>query len=188
MATANKTQPTEIDIDDFVDGIADEVRREDSRKVLTIMKSASKLQPRVWSSGIVGFGDLHYKGAGGREGDWFKIGFAPRKAALSIYTMCDRKLLSSHLAKLGKYSTEGGCIYIKRLSDINLDVFKQMMSDAFKLTPDLYISESHERAAKKAATKASPKKLTVKKPVAKKTASTKVAAKKPAAKKTAKKR
>jgi hypothetical protein len=127
-----KTKQTTASVDDFVAGIEDEQKRADSRTIIDLMAEATKEEPRMWGTSIVGFGFLRYKSpATGREVDWFRIGFAPRKANLTLYFMG----LARHekaLQKLGKYKVGGGCLYIKKLSDVDMKVLKQIISEAAK--------------------------------------------------------
>lgn len=126
-----KTQPTASDVDALIDGIEDAARREDCRTLLALMKRASGVEPTVWSSGAVGFGTFHYKSSSGREGDWFPVGFASRKAAITVYLGLSLEELAQLLARLGKHTTGKGCIYIKRLADVDLGVLEELVADAY---------------------------------------------------------
>jgi hypothetical protein len=127
-----KTKPTAQSVDAFIDAIADEQKRNDSRIILAMMEKATKEKPKLWGSAIVGFGDVRYKSpATGREVDWFRIGFAPRKANLSLYLM-DLTRHADALPKLGKHKTGVGCLYINKLADVDVKVLEGMVKAAVK--------------------------------------------------------
>lgn len=96
------------------------------------MQKVSGEPPVMWGAGIVGFGNMRYKYASGREGDWMRVGFAPRKGQLSLYATCDVRLLEDELKELGKYTTGKGCIYIKRLSDVDSSKLEDLIEVAYK--------------------------------------------------------
>lgn len=123
----NKTQPTEVSVSDFLASIDDEQKRADSLVVAQLMEAATGEPPKMWGPAIVGYGTYHYVYASGREGDWMLTGFSPRKTALTVYLMSGVERQTELLAKLGKYKTGKSCLYIKRLSDINLDVLREMI-------------------------------------------------------------
>lgn len=123
----NKTQPTEVSVSDFLASIDDEQKRADSQVVAQLMEAATGEPPKMWGPSIVGYGTYHYVYASGREGDWMLTGFSPRKTALTVYLMAGVERQTELLAKLGKYKTGKSCLYIKRLSDINLDVLREMI-------------------------------------------------------------
>lgn len=128
-----KTKPTTVSVDDYINKVENEQKRKDSFVLMEMMKKASGEEPVLWGSSIIGFGNKRYKSpASGREVDWFLIGFAPRKASLSVYTMMDTKKRESFLKKLGKYKTDGGCIYINKLEDVDLKVLKGLIDEALK--------------------------------------------------------
>ena len=123
-----KTKPTSVSVVDFINNLQNEQQRMDSFTLLEMMKKASGEEPVVWSSSIIGFGFKRYKSPGtGREVDWLKIGFAPRKANLSLYLMLNIKEKADVLKKLGKHKTGVGCLYINKLEDIDLDVLNAMI-------------------------------------------------------------
>ncbi|TDH28568.1 DUF1801 domain-containing protein [Segetibacter sp. 3557_3] len=128
-----KTKPTAVDVIDFINSVESPQKRADSFTILEIMKEARGEQPKMWGSSIVGFGDLRYKSpTSGREVDWFVIGFSPRKANLSLYLGLNVQQHAAALKKLGKYKTGVGCLYINKLSDVNMDVLKDMIVAAAK--------------------------------------------------------
>lgn len=122
-----KTKPTAASVEDFINDLQLEQKRNDSFVLLEMMKKATGEEPTLWSNSIIGFGYKRYKSpATSREVDWFRIGFAPRKANLSLYFIS----LAAHeaaLQKLGKYKAGGGCIYINKLADIDLEVLQGMI-------------------------------------------------------------
>ena len=123
-----KTKPTSASVEDFINGVKDEQKRRDSFTLLEMMKKASGEEPVLWSSSIIGFGIKRYKSpATGREVDWLKIGFSPRKANLSLYISVGIKEHEAALKKLGKHKTGVGCLYINKLDDIDIKVLKGMI-------------------------------------------------------------
>ncbi|HEY6434971.1 MAG TPA: DUF1801 domain-containing protein [Ignavibacteriaceae bacterium] len=122
-----KTKPTSLSVKDFIDGIADEQKRKDSHIILKLMEKAMKEKPKMWGSSMIGFGEVRYKSpATGREVDWFKIGFSPRKANLSLHLM-DLKRHADSFSKLGKFKTGSGCLYINKLEDIDIKVLEKII-------------------------------------------------------------
>ena len=127
-----KTKQTEPSVDDFISKVENEQKRKDSYALLTLMEKASNEKPKMWGSSIIGFGNKRYKSpSSGREVDWFKIGFSPRKANLTVY-LIDLQQHAGALKKLGKHKTGGGCIYINKLSDIDIKVLEKMIHEALK--------------------------------------------------------
>jgi hypothetical protein len=123
-----KTKPTSSSVEDFINGINDEQKRKDCFVLLEMMKKATGEEPILWSNSIIGFGNKRYKSpATGREVDWFKIGFSPRKANFSLHLILDIKKYAVELKKLGKHKTGVGCLYINKLEDIDLKVLKEMI-------------------------------------------------------------
>ena len=130
-----KTKPTSSSVDSFIDSIPDEQKRKDSRTILTMMEKAMKEKPKMWGSSMIGFGDKRYKSpATGREVEWFKIGFSPRKANLSLH-LIDLNRHADALKKLGKYKTGVGCLYINKLEDVDLKTLEKMIDAAAKSKP-----------------------------------------------------
>lgn len=125
-----KTQVTKASVDKFLEGIKDEKKRQDCYKILKIMKKATKAEPKMWGTSIVGFGDYHYVYASGREGDWFITGFSPRVQNLTLYMMGGFD--SEALQRLGKYKTGKGCLYINKLSDVDLKVLNELITKSVK--------------------------------------------------------
>ena len=122
-----KTKPTDQSVEDFINNIEDEKRRQDCRTILQIMQEASGEQARMWGDSIVGLGSYDYKYASGREGNWFLTGFSPRKRDLTLYIMAGFDQFAGLLERLGKHKTGVGCLYIKRVEDIDLGVLKELI-------------------------------------------------------------
>ena len=121
-----KTKKNELSVEGFLNSITDEQKRKDSFVILDLMKKASKSEPKMWGSSIVGFGEVHYKYASGHEGDICKIGFSPRKQSISFY-LSGIPAIKSQLENLGKYKTGKGCLYINKLSDVDIKVLKEII-------------------------------------------------------------
>ena len=115
----NKTKPTKLSVKAFIDALTDPVRRADAKALTKLMQNAFGEKPRMWGPSIIGFGSCHYKYESGREGDMPVIAFSPRKAATVLYGLIGFDEASALLAKLGKHSIGKGCLYIKKLSDVD---------------------------------------------------------------------
>lgn len=126
----NKTKKTRADVIKFMDSIENSKKREDSVRILNLMKEISGEEPRMWGPSIIGFGNYHYKYKSGREGDFFLTGFSPRKSALTLYIMGGFGRYEELLAKLGKYNHGKSCLYIKNLEDVEIDVLKNLISES----------------------------------------------------------
>lgn len=122
-----KTKPTDADIDTFLQSIPDDRKRQDSYAVLEMMQTATGTPPRLWGSNIIGFGSYHYTYASGRAGDWFVVGFSPRKQNLTLYLMGGLDQHADLLARLGKHKLGKGCLYINRLQDVDQDVLRDLI-------------------------------------------------------------
>jgi len=133
MAKADpKTRETGASVEDFLNSIANDQRRADSFKVMEIMKRLSGREPKMWGPAIVGFGSAPIKYASGRELDWPIIAFSPRKANLTLYIGAGEGKYEVLKSKLGKYSTGKGCLYIKRLSDVDEKVLAELIKESLK--------------------------------------------------------
>lgn len=123
-----KTKPTAVSVAEFINIISEEQKRTDCWVILDLMKKATGEEPAIWGSSLVGFGNVRYKSpATGREVDWFKIGFAPRKANISLYLTMDIKKQGDALVRLGKHKTGVGCLYINKLADVDMNVLQEMI-------------------------------------------------------------
>ena len=122
-----QTTPNELSVDDFIDAIESEQKRDDSRALLKIMKEITGDAPTMWGTSIIGFGKYHFRYESGREGDWMVAGFSPRKQNLTIYMMGGFENQSDLLTKIGKVKSSVGCLYVKKLVDIDLQILKEMI-------------------------------------------------------------
>ena len=127
-----KTKVTESSVHEFLESIADDEKRKDTYVLFNMMKKATKNEARMWGDSIVGFGDYHYVGKSGREGDWFLAGLSPRKQTLTLYMLGGWEQHDGLLAKVGKYSVGKGCLYIKRLADVDLSILNKLIVEAVK--------------------------------------------------------
>jgi len=125
-----KTRATRASVEKFLEGIKDEKKRQDCYQLVKIMKKATKSEPRMWGTSIIGFGDYHYVYESGREGDWFITGFSPRSQNLTLYMMGGFD--SETLKKLGKYKTGKGCLYINKLEDVDVKVLNELITKSVK--------------------------------------------------------
>ena len=138
MAKAElKTKLNDASVTTFLNSVTDEQKRKDCLEILKIMKQATKEEPKMWGSSIVGFGSYHYKGKSGREGDWMLIGFSPRKQNLTLYLMGGFDNHVALLKKLGKFTTGAGCLYIKTLADVDKRVLKELVQASVQRMKEL---------------------------------------------------
>jgi hypothetical protein len=127
-----KTKENKASVSGFLKSIPDQQRREDAMAVADLMKAVTKTEPKMWGTSIVGYGSQHYKYASGREGDWFRTGFSPRKDSLTVYITSSFEQYPDLMQKLGKYKTGTACLYIKKLSDVDPKVLKQLIARSLK--------------------------------------------------------
>ena len=130
----NKTKPTSLSVATFIDAITDPTRRADAKAFVKVMQSASGEKPRMWGPSIIGFGSCHYKYESGREGDMPIIGFSPRKAASVLYNVIASDDCKALLPKLGKHTTGKGCLYVKKLADVDPKVLNAMLVQSVATT------------------------------------------------------
>jgi hypothetical protein len=128
-----KTKKNDASVKDFITSLPDEQKRRDAFKIVNIMKQASKLEPKMWGSSIIGFGDIHYKYASGHEGDTCMMGFSPRKQNFALYFMTGLDNFKDEFKELGKYKTGKGCLYIKNLNDVDDSILKNICTKAVSL-------------------------------------------------------
>ena len=126
MATV-KTKQNELSVDAYLDAIADAARRQDCRGLISLMSGVTHCEPKMWGTGIVGFGTYHYTYASGHEGDACLVGFAARKGDMSIYLMGGFEGREALFATLGKHRMGKACLYVRRLSDIELPILEQLV-------------------------------------------------------------
>jgi hypothetical protein len=122
-----KTKETEANIDDFIESIESEAVRDDCCKLIELMKKATDAEPKMWGANIVGFGYRRLKYASGRELDWMQIAFSPRKANITLYLNLGEGWDTNLLSNLGKHKTGKGCLYVKSLKDVNLEVLDELI-------------------------------------------------------------
>ncbi len=130
MSTALKTRENDASVADFLNAAEPAQRREDGWKVLELMQGITGEPPRMWGSSIIGFGHYRYRYASGREGEWMITGFSPRKASLSLYIMAGFSQYESLMAQLGRYKTGKSCLYVNRLTDVDLDILSKVISES----------------------------------------------------------
>jgi len=128
----NKTIATTGSVTDFLNSITDAEKREDSFALLALMEKITGEKPVLWGTSIIGFGSYHYKYDSGREGDMPLTGFSPRKQNLTIYIMAGFTTYAGLLEKLGPYKTGKSCLYIKRLSQINIAVLQELIAASYQ--------------------------------------------------------
>jgi hypothetical protein len=138
MTSENKTKPTKVSVTAFIAAVADESRRADAKVLLKLMQTASGEKPKMWGPSIIGFGSYHYKYETGREGDMPLVGFSPRKAATVLYFTKDFKDAEPLLAKLGKCSASKGCLYVKKLEDVDLQVLETLIVKSVAVMKERY--------------------------------------------------
>jgi len=126
----NKTRPTQVSVETFIDSLP-EPRRADARVLVKMMQSVTRQKPAMWGPSIIGFGSYHYKYESGREGDMPLLCFSPRKSANVLYVKPSDK---AQLGKLGKHALTGGCLHIKKLSDVDVSVLKVILADSYAQT------------------------------------------------------
>ena len=127
--TGPKTRPTDTDVVAFLDAVPDERRRADAETVCRLMQEVSGEPPVMWGASMVGFGSVHLRYATGRELDWPVVAFSPRKAATTVYLMDGFEERADLLARLGRHTIGKSCLYLKRLSDVDLDVLRELISE-----------------------------------------------------------
>lgn len=127
-----KTKVNDASVEKFLDTVKDEQTHKDCYEILKMMENITKEKAKMWGSSIVGFGSYHYKSKSGREGDWMLTGFSPRKQNITLYLMGGFNESKDLLKKLGKYKTSVGCLYIKKLEDVDKKVLKELVSASVK--------------------------------------------------------
>lgn len=129
-----KTTETEASVEDFINAVPDEQKRADSVVLVKLMQKVSKERPKMWGASLIGFGNHIYQSpTSGRQVEWFKVGFSPRKANISLYVMgMAEEKRTELLSRLGKYKTEGGCVYVKKLADVDMAVLEEMVKETLK--------------------------------------------------------
>lgn len=123
-----KTKLTTEKPADFLNTLTDKTKQQDSFTLLALMQEITGQAPKMWGSSIIGFGSYGYEYKSGQAGEWFLTGFSPRKQNLTLYLMSGFTPLEPLLQKLGKYKTSKGCLYIKKLADVNVDVLREIIA------------------------------------------------------------
>jgi hypothetical protein len=134
----NKTQPSDADVGAYLARVEPDRRREDSQALLRLMKRVVRLEPVLWGESIVGFGRYHYRYESGHEGEFFLTGFAPRKAAMTVYIMPGFKQYEDQLARLGKHRRSVSCLYLNRLDGIDLKALEEIIRDSVRRMKKMY--------------------------------------------------
>ena len=134
----NKAAGIVISVTNFINAVKDETKRKDSHSLIDIIKKQTGLEPKMWGPSIVGFGNYHYKYDSGHEGDSPLVGFSPRVSAITLYFSGDFEERHHLLEKFGKHTTGKGCIYVKKLNDINIETLEKMIAMQIKHINKLY--------------------------------------------------
>ena len=136
----NKTAETENSVNDFINTVEDITKRTDAFELVQIMQEQTRFESKMWGPSIIGFGSYHYKYTSGHEGNAPLVGFSPRKDAISLYLYCSLENKEDLLSKLGKHKAGKSCIYIKKLTDIDVEILKKMISYSVQNLTELYPS------------------------------------------------
>ncbi len=128
----NKTKPENASVETFLASIEPEAKREEARRLDALFRKVTGFEPVMWGASMVGYGRYHYRYESGREGDFFATGFSPRKAQHSIYILPGYTDFGAILERLGKHKKGKSCLYVKRLSDIDMDVLGELIAAGLK--------------------------------------------------------
>ena len=129
--TENKTKETKLSVTAYINALPDTTKREDAKALVKLMQGVTGEPPKMWGTSIIGFGSYHYTYESGREGDMPLVGFSPRKAAMVLYLQLGATDPKTLLAKLGSHTTGKGCLYIKKLSDVDETVLLKLVTQSF---------------------------------------------------------
>ena len=138
----NKTTETNSSVTEFVNKVENEVKRNDSFKLIEIYKSITGFEPKMWGPTIIGFGSYHYKYESGHEGDAPLAGFSPRKDSLVLYFATEFENRDILLSQLGKHKSSKACVYVKKLGDIDINVLEKMIVNSMTYAIKLYPPKS----------------------------------------------
>ena len=130
--TTRKTQPNAGDVEAFLASVENERRRADAQEVLALMRQTTGAEPVLWGSSVIGFGRQPYTTADGKEHEWFAVGLSPRKASLTLYGLTYYGSNQDLLERLGPHTTGKGCLYLKRLDEVDRDVLVEMIRRAWQ--------------------------------------------------------
>ena len=139
---ANKTDENDGDVTAFIESVPNETRRAEALVMLELLGRVSGLPAKMWGASIIGFGRYHYKYASGREGDFMRIGFSPRKANMAVYIIPGFENYPEILSRIGKFKTGKSCFYINKLADIDLAVLEELAAASLKDMAKNYPEES----------------------------------------------
>ena len=142
MVAKLKTRPNDADVGAFIAGIDDDAKREDAERLLALMADVTGEPATMWGQSIVGFGSYRYRYASGHQGEWMLTGFSPRKRNLTVYIMPGFATFESVLKQLGKHKTSRSCLYVQRLSDIDVDVLRTLIANAVDIMRQRYPGEA----------------------------------------------
>lgn len=140
MNKTNKTQKTDEGVEVFLKTIQPAQKQADCFEILAIMREITGLEPKMWGKTIIGFGDYHYKYESGREGDSMRVGFSPRAQALTVYIMPGYTDFEDELSRIGKFKMGKSCLYIKKLSDIDIAVLREIITKSLAIMEEKYPS------------------------------------------------
>jgi hypothetical protein len=130
-AADRRTRPTDNNVTAFLDGVENDRRRQHAKDVLALMRSVTGAEPTMWGSSIIGFGIQPYTTADGKKREWFAVGLSPRKSALTLYGLTYYGSNDDLLSQLGPHSTGKGCLYVKRLDDVDRGVLTELIRRAW---------------------------------------------------------
>jgi hypothetical protein len=148
MKAELKTKVNDASVKKFLASVSDEEQRNDTQQIFEMLQKATKAEPKMWGSSIIGFGTYHYIGKSGREGDWYLAGVSPRKQNLTLYVMNGWGNYPELLAKLGKHSLGMGCLYIRRLDDVHVPTLKKLITQAVKDAKKIKVLDARNLEAK----------------------------------------
>jgi hypothetical protein len=140
-----KTKVNKASVTKFLESISDDTQRAESYVLVEMLRAATKAEPKMWGSSIVGFDEYHYVGKSGREGDWLLAGMSPRKQTLTLYMLGGWEHNPGLLAKLGKHSLGKGCLYIKRLDDVKMPVLRRLIAESLTRAKRLAQAEAKKQ-------------------------------------------
>lgn len=134
----NQTRETGASVAAFIKGINNETRRADAAALVKLMSRITGVKPKMWGPSIVGFGKYHYQYDSGREGEMLRVGFSPRKSNLALYLIAKPDDYADRLSHLGKHKTGGSCLYVNKLSDVDLKVLEEMIRRSWQAAREKY--------------------------------------------------
>lgn len=141
----NKTTITEVSVASFLETIKDETKRKDCIKLIEIIKLQTRLEPKMWGPGIVGFGSHHYKYESGREGDSPDFAFSPRASSIALYLSGQLKDREDLLKIFGKHKTDKGCVHIRTLADIDLNILLKLIENHLQHVKELHSNDRNDK-------------------------------------------